>query len=190
MGETKVSHFFCFCVCGLFIRKIGNMKHILVYDTASDFSTAEGNANKVTSIVPGVAYIKQDESSHYNGERANITVNLKNLYSSSIAGSIVINDFDWDTENDWYDGNLLYDTYQNSDNAGYNMHLISGASYVGSIDQYEICSGCYYGADCYIRPSSKPNQYLPIVHFNKSAKDQEITIYLGGINETDICREQ
>ena len=42
------------------------MKHELLYETQSAFETTEGTDKKVTSIVPGVAYINENGNCKYN----------------------------------------------------------------------------------------------------------------------------
>ena len=50
------------------------MKHELLYETNDSFIQKEGNDDKVTSIVPGVAYIKDIEESKYNNSLGILTV--------------------------------------------------------------------------------------------------------------------
>lgn len=51
------------------------MKHELLYETQSDFTAAQGNSGNVTSITPGVAYIKETNSvPHFNKVYDNVTI--------------------------------------------------------------------------------------------------------------------
>ena len=50
------------------------MKHELLYETNDSFIQKEGNDDKVTSIVPGVAYIKDIEEPKYNNSLGILTV--------------------------------------------------------------------------------------------------------------------
>ena len=46
------------------------MKHELLYETQAQFNTAQGNSGNVTSVTPGVAYIKETGSiPHFNNKR-------------------------------------------------------------------------------------------------------------------------
>ena len=64
----------------LFKIFIGNyfiMKYELLYETLSQFTSKEGNTGDVTSTVPGVACIKEEEKpSRYNKVKTNLTIVL------------------------------------------------------------------------------------------------------------------
>lgn len=42
------------------------MKHLLLYETVDDFVDAQDSEIYVKSIVPGVAYVREDQGARYN----------------------------------------------------------------------------------------------------------------------------
>lgn len=41
-------------------------RNLLKYNTTTEFTEEQGEGNDVTSIAPGVAYVVENGSSHYN----------------------------------------------------------------------------------------------------------------------------
>lgn len=120
------------------------MKNILNYDTQAEFAAAEENDKYVTSVVPGVAYVKENGNMGYNeplgGE---VTINLipdPNIMSnilgdymhSEYVGEMVFRG-DIETSASWRE--ILYADV---------IHVYINGTYDGDADKDGIIDGCSF----------------------------------------------
>lgn len=121
------------------------MRNLLLYENVSGFTEEQGGTNYVTSIVPGVAYVREDEGVRYNRKKGPIlkVVFITNYddeilsisYMSNVCG-MTVNGEPWE-----YDDEHPYTAHTQGEYV-VEIELEEGTT--------ELCGSIYHAEEMYV----------------------------------------